>query len=268
MTTTLEAVRWIPDADTEAGFAWHEPVPQVALAPDRSWRSTIAIPEPIECVAAASVDDRIALAWTEIEGLRDRLRELGSEADAADAHLEREGVRADVALTVAVAFRRFLAELREDAEEEALAIIEAARAEARMIARSADQPLDIVERRLASWRELVRRPAADATVVTLAWRSPATPDAPVVRVEGDELPVRVESFELFAPVAGPESELPAEDETFDVAPTDVLGPEGFWQELEAADARRVRRRRLFSGTLLLRSGAMVCVLAAIAVRVV
>jgi hypothetical protein len=271
MTTIFEPLSWVPD--TAAELIGSPPPERQSRV---SWRATDAIdalpgaerattpvPRTIDYVDAREVQAHLTAVADELASLRERLVAVDRDADDAEARLDADGVRSDVSLVLATGFRRFLDELRAEADEDAVAMVAAARVEARLIRRAADPraPIFVAARREHSRRVVTTSAAADVAP-PVAWKASlaaeagegvdVVPDAPVIVDE-----VVVDPVIVVEPVV--------------VEPGGVELPEAgdrdFWAAIDKADHRRPVRRML-GQTGLLRVGAGVCVVVAAVIHLV
>jgi hypothetical protein len=255
MTTTFEPLSWVPDplADLDGGRT--DPPRVVWSAPPlrRSTPGPRPLPPANEYVTARNVERHLGAVASELAELRVRLQVLGGAADEAEGRLDDEGARADVAFMLATGFLRFLADLRAEADEAAIAIVEAARVEARLIHRQADPRAAVFAARLEQWHRLVTDDPVEEPPPVLSWRpvggAGTVPEVSVV--DTPEVPLVEASVLELSMLEAPMTATAAEDET-------TAGDPDFWAAIDEADTRR-RVRRMLGRTGLLRVGAGACV---------
>jgi hypothetical protein len=289
MTVTVEPLSWMCDAT--------DPVASVSddrAAEVRSDRTPVAF----ECLSADSVDGIIADVQEQLQRLRRELADCEHDAAVVEGRLAQEGIDPDVAIIVARAVPRLLADLREEAEERALATLAGARAEARAMRRSGDPRSAFFEARVEHWRRLVA-PAARGP--QLSWRPPAPSRGAVLTLPA-QVAVRVpdeptEPAPAGRPLLGLETTTTDELEDLRTAPLgravadeleglalaptdleplgDLPGPndeddiaEDFWARVDEADARRSRWWSKVGRAGALRAGAVACVGVALLVHFV
>lgn len=262
MTATFEPLTWTPDT-AEVSFCPSGPrgsVPPPAPRPEASATPTLALPIAIDCVPAEQVAGAIAQVNDELESLREELEALDGDVAVVESKLEQVGVGCAASFALARSVHEFLTGLREEAEDEALALVTAARVEARLLRRSGEQRAMLFEARMEQWRQLVTRLPKSGSQ-TLSWRAPAVEILVPPRIEAAE-PTEVPVLPGIEPVP----DVDPAYESLQVVDDDAT--DDFWADIDALEVRRSRLRHRVSRTVFLRIAAASCVGAAIVVRLI
>jgi hypothetical protein len=261
MTVTVEPLPRVPGTSelllTERRDSPRPPTPDDRAGRPVGGARSLLAPAAIHCAPADEVAGVIDRVQEELGRMRQQLTETERDTAEVEARLAAEGIDPIAAIAVARAVPRFLADLREEAEDQAMALVLAAQAEARAMRRSADPRDALFEARLGHWRRLVAR--TPVTEPELSWR-PQAPPAHDVSVLPAPSPMAPDtSGPVLEAEAGGVVESP-------VPETDHAESEDFWAGVDAADARRTRRWTVVTRVGALRAAAVACVAAAVAVH--
>src|SRR6516165_8457026 len=103
----------------------------------------LALPQPLDIVAAADVEPFITTEHADLARLRIEAGRLQDEASQVEVRLDQERVDPKVSVWMTLRFRSFLLALRSEAERECEAHLALARSEAERIRRGGHARLDI-----------------------------------------------------------------------------------------------------------------------------
>jgi hypothetical protein len=226
----------------------------------------LVMPGVIDLVAIERVEMVMQRELTEITTLATEAQGLSATVAALEARVREERIDPETALWMYVRLQAFLADLREEAEQEAAVIVEAARRDAERIRRGG-KPFALsftgalaARRARADLEEPIRwipasigPSAAPATVVTVTAHTPTVIEAPVV-------------------ASAPEPEhFPAPAAAATVLGEGLIDPlagttdEQFWATVDAQPWWR-RRRKVASTSAVLQTAAALAAVAAVAIH--
>ena len=95
--------------------------------------TALVLPDRIDLVTIEKIETRLRREYDEVRKLGELSRDLRSTAAELERRAREERVDADTALWMYVRLREFLAEVREEAESEAVMVVEVARRDAEQI---------------------------------------------------------------------------------------------------------------------------------------
>jgi hypothetical protein len=240
--------------------------------------SPLALPQPLDIVAAVDVEERIVREHEELEQLRDEARTLRTKATELHARLEQDHVDPKASTWMALKLRAFLLELRSEVASECDAHLAWAEAEAERVRRGAVRHLDVSffaaigspsgvwfdidvpaievgSPHARCWAAADHGPVNRTTSVATRVHEPA-PVAPPVAHDEPVAPLEAigASAEVPEPVPAPDVEPPS-------APLDDAHGREFWPDDETRRPSWLRRAKLTRATVLQLGAGVVAALA-------
>lgn len=262
-------------------LSWNavEPIAAIEHARDPLATATTAsqlVPVPVEVISGEVVVQELRSVSMELAVLGDKAERSAIAAADVEDRARAEGLDIETSGLVLMQLHQFLATMRADAEDESVATIQAARFEARLMVEDAAAATTVFDARRAYWRALLDERRTPTSAPATSWL--ALEAGPVID------PVAIEAAAVAPPEVPSSSGAPALSVTMALEPSPTMvdgtpSADGFGTALTAIDEgtefwpdddrprRWVKVRRGVKTTSLLRAGAAVCVVVAVAIQI-